>query len=149
PRDRPRAWSSGSSAGRFFFRGPRRRAGGADVGAVDAEQLGVDHPGFVEAQLQPLDKAVGQAALAQGVEAVVDGLPGAVALRQVPPGGAGVEAPEDPIEHQAIFLPLAARLARTGREEGSEQFPLLVRKFVSLHTKLEARARYLDSSDRA
>src|SRR6516164_4029767 len=117
PRDRPRAWSAGSPGGRFFFRGPRRCAGGADVGAVDAEQVRVNEPGLVEPQLQPLQDAVEQAALAQLVEAVVDGLPGAVALGQVAPGGAGVQPPEHAVEHQAVVLPLAARLARPGREE--------------------------------
>src|SRR3954452_19566599 len=73
PRERPRAWSSGSPGGGFFFRGPRRRAGGADVGAVDAEQVGVEQPRLVEAQLQPLDDAVEQPAAAQLGEAVVDG----------------------------------------------------------------------------
>src|SRR5262249_2719608 len=74
PRERPRAWSSGSAGGRFFFRRPGRRAGGADVGAVDAEQVGVDQTGLVQPQLQPLDDALEQAALAQLAEAVVDGL---------------------------------------------------------------------------
>src|SRR5690242_2133848 len=75
PRERPRAWSSGSPGGRFFFRRPGGRAGGADVGAVDAEQLGVDQPLLVQPQLQALDEAVEQAALAHLAEAVVDGLP--------------------------------------------------------------------------
>src|SRR5947209_3526656 len=76
PRLRPRAWSAGSPAGRFFFRRPGGRAGGADLGAVDAEQLGVNQPGLVQPQLEPLDEAVEQAAPAQLREAVVDGLPG-------------------------------------------------------------------------
>jgi hypothetical protein len=134
PRLRPRAWSGGSPAGGFFFRRPGGRAGGADVGAVDAEQLGVDEAPFVEPQLQPLDNAVEQAAVAHPPEAVVDGLPGAEALGQVAPGGAGVEPPEDAVEHKAVVLPLAARLGRLRGEEGSEQLPLLVGEFVSLHT---------------
>src|SRR5262249_17741410 len=144
-----RAWSSGSAGGRFFFRRPGRRAGGADVGAVDAEQVGVDQTGLVQPQLQPLDDALEQAALAQLAEAVVDGLPGAVALRQVGPGGGGVQPPEDAVEHRAVVLPLAAARTRPGREEGSHKLPLLVRKFVPLHTSLDAEARYIDSSDRA
>src|SRR5262245_52306270 len=139
PRDRPRAWSAGSPGGRFFFRGPRRRAGGADVGAIHAEQVGVDQPRLVEPQLQPLDDAVELATAAQVGEAVVDGLPGAVALGQVAPGGAGVQPPEDAVEQRAVVLPLAAPLARPRREEGGKQPPLLVGKFVSLHIRLEAR----------
>src|SRR4051795_7706755 len=69
PRLRPKAWSAGSPGGGFFFRRPRRGAGGADVGAVDAEQLGVDQPGRVEPQLQPCGDAVEQPAAAQAAEA--------------------------------------------------------------------------------
>src|SRR5215470_2590765 len=76
PRLRPRAWSAGSPDGRFFFRRPGGRAGGPDVGTVDAEQLRVDEPGLVEPQLQALDDPVEQAALAHAVEPIVDGLPG-------------------------------------------------------------------------
>src|SRR5437773_10676025 len=65
PRLRPSAWSAGSPGGGFFFRRPARSSCRADVGAVDAEQLGVDEPGLVEAQLEALDDAVEQAALAQ------------------------------------------------------------------------------------
>src|SRR5215471_13485768 len=75
PRLRPRAWSTGPPGGRFFFRRPARGAGGADVGAVDAEQLRVDQPRLVQAQLQALDGAVEQPALAHLAEAVVGGLP--------------------------------------------------------------------------
>jgi len=136
PRERPRPWSGGSPGGRFFFRRPGGRAGGPDVGAVDAEQVGVDQPGFVEPQLQALDDLVQQAAAAEVAEAVVDGLPGAEALGQVAPRGAGVQAPEDAVEHQAVVLPLSAPLGRLLRKEGSKEFPLQVGKFVSLHTEL-------------
>src|SRR6187549_2923765 len=75
PRLRPRPWSAGSPGGGFFFRRPCGGAGGADVGAVDAEQFGVDQPGLVEAQLQSLNDALQEATLAENIEAVVDGLP--------------------------------------------------------------------------
>src|SRR5262249_6396544 len=149
PRERPRPWSAGSPGGRFFFRGSRRRASSADVGAVDAEQLGVDQPGRVEPQLEPLDDPVEQAAAAHLAEPVVDGLPRSEAFGQVAPGGSGVEPPEDPVEHQAVILPLSAPLAGTGREEGSHKLPLLVGKFVPLHTTLDAEAPCKVSSDRA
>jgi len=77
---------------------------------------------------------VQQAARAALGEAVVDGLPLAVAFGQVAPGGAGVEPPEDAIEDGTVVLPLAAPLAGARRKEGSQQLPLLVGKFVSLHT---------------
>jgi len=39
------------------------------------------------------------------IEAVVDGLPGAVAFGDIPPGGAGVEDPEDAIEEAMMGKP--------------------------------------------
>src|SRR5215470_1077719 len=131
PRERPRAWSAGSPGGRFFFRRPGGRAGGPDVGPIDAEQLRVDQACFVEPELEPLDDAVQQAAAAEFGKAVVDGLPGSEALGQVAPGSAGVQPPEDAIEHEAVVFPLAAPRGRSGRKKGSKQLPLFVGKFVS------------------
>jgi hypothetical protein len=48
-----------------------------------------------------------------------------------------------------VVLPLAAGLGWLLGRKGSEQVPLLVGKFVSLHTELEARTKDFDSSDRA
>src|SRR5215510_5408627 len=83
PRERPKAWSSGSPGGRIFFRRPGGRAGGAAVGAIDAQPGLVDQPRLVEPPLAVLDDAVEPAALAQLSEAVVDVLPGAEAFGQV------------------------------------------------------------------
>src|SRR5262249_55404916 len=149
PRLLPRAWSAGSEGGGFFFRRPGRGPRRPDVGAVDAEQLGVDEPGLVELQLEPLDDAVEQAALAQRGEPVIDGLPRPEPLGQVTPGGPGVEPPEDAVEHQPVVLPLPAGLGRTRREELGQQRPLVVGQFVSLHAPLEATTTTCDSPDRA
>src|SRR5687768_13726561 len=95
PRDVPRAWSAGSPGGGFFFRRPGRGLGRPDVRAVDAEQLGVDQPGRVEPELEPPDDAVDEPGLPHRVEPVVDGLPRAVPIGQVPPRDPGVQPPED------------------------------------------------------
>ena len=85
---RPRAWSSGSPAGGFFFRGPRRRLVGPDDGAVYAEQAEVDLPGPHLAGLEAAEDLVPQAVAAPLAEAVVGGLPGAEAPREVAPAAA-------------------------------------------------------------
>jgi hypothetical protein len=148
PRLRPNAWSTGSSGGGFFFRRAGGGSGRANVGAVDAEQLRVDEPGLVEPQLEPLDDPVEQPTAAQGREPVVDGLPWPEPLGQVPPGGAGIEPPEDAVEHQPVVLPLAAPLGLAGWEELGQQYPLVVGKFVSLHTQLEPTTTTYDSPNR-
>ena len=98
--------------------------------------------------MQRLQDAVEQPAAAQLGEAVVDRLPLAIARGQVAPGGAGVQPPEDAVEDGAVVLPLATTFARPKWEEGSQQLPLLVGEFVSLHTWLDDQMQLRDSSDR-
>src|SRR5687767_5185569 len=95
PRLRPSARSEGSPGGGFSFRRPGGGPSRADVGSVDAEQVRIDEPGLVQAQLEFLDDPVEPAARPQGREPVVDRLPRPVALGQIAPGRAGVEPPED------------------------------------------------------
>ena len=114
-----------------------------------AEQLGLDQPSLVETLLQPLDDPIQQAAVTHLVEAVIDGLPGAIAAGQVTPGSTGLQAPEDAIEDGAVVPPLAATLPGPAWEEGGEQPPLVIGKIVPLHTKLDAPGPYFDSSDKA
>src|SRR5579885_1360993 len=103
PRLRPRAWPSGSPAGRFFSR-PRGRAAGPDGGPVQAPQRPIDRARLVGLPQQFGGEAVPGAALAPAVEAAVGGLPGAGALGQVAPGRAGDEHPEGGVEGQPVVL---------------------------------------------
>src|SRR4029077_15566897 len=80
---RPRAWSSGSPDGGFFFRRPRRRLVRPDDGAVDAEQFPVDLIAVHLAGLQVQEDLVPQARATPFAEAVIDGLPGAELRRHV------------------------------------------------------------------
>src|SRR4051812_13780968 len=105
---RPRAWSSGSPAGGFFFRRPGRRLVRPDDGAVDAEQLPVDLVAVHLACLQVPQDLVPQPGAAPLAEAVVDGLPGAELRREVAPAAPVGEGPEDAIDQEAVILPLAA-----------------------------------------
>src|SRR5262245_17288964 len=89
PRDRPNAWSCGSSScvasgppscggcSGFFF---RPRGGGVSPvdGAIEAPQVALDDFGLVELEQQGVEDLRPSAVLAPTVEAVVDGLPGAV-----------------------------------------------------------------------
>src|SRR5262249_10816870 len=98
PRDRPSAWSGGScicaasgppncgGCSGFFFR-PGGRGVGAVDGAVEAPQVALDDAGAVQGEQQGVEDLGPGAVLAPAVEAVVDGLPGAVASWGVGPGG--------------------------------------------------------------
>src|SRR5262249_54315207 len=75
------------------------------------------------------------AVFAPAVEAVVDGLPGAVALGGVGPGGAGVQVPEDAVDQGPVVLPGVAGLAvvvAVGKE-GRDPPPLGVGEIEEIH----------------
>src|SRR5262249_48543431 len=115
-----RAGSSG-----FFFR-PRGGSAGAVDGGIDAPQVALDEALAVQAEQQGVEGLGPGAVLAPAVEAVVDGLPGAVALRRVRPGGAGGQGPEDAVDQRPVVLPGAAGLAVVVAvgEERLEPLPL-------------------------
>src|SRR5439155_23063185 len=116
PCERPSAWSCGSctcidsgpprhgEASGFFFR-PGGGPAGADHGSIDQPQVAVDEPALVEAQQQGVEDPGPGAVLPPAVEAVVGGLPGAEASGEVTPGGAGVQVPEDAVDHAAVRPP--------------------------------------------
>src|SRR5262249_26465314 len=120
---RPRAWSAGSPGGGFFFRRPSRRLVRPDDRTVDAEQLPVDLVTAHLAGLQAPQEFIPQAGAAPLAEAVVDGLPGAELRGEVAPAAAVGQDPEDAVDHQAVVLPLAARVPVRGQEV-LELFPL-------------------------
>lgn len=66
-------------------------------------------------------------------EAAVDGFPGAIALGDVTPRGAGVEAPQDAVEEALMILPGPATtaLVRRVREERGDALPLPLREFMA------------------
>lgn len=146
PRERSSAWSGGScicTSARppsrrgplaFFFRTGGRPAG-PDDRAVDAPQVGVDPAVVVQFIQQRGDDAGPGAVAAPAVEAVVGRLPGAVALGEIAPGGAGMEDPEDAVEDRAMVTERMPQLAMIGavRQEGLDPSPLLVGEFLATH----------------
>src|SRR5262249_41398225 len=101
---RPKAWSSGSPKGGFFFRRPRRRLVRSDDGAVDAEQLPVNLVAVDLTGLQVPQDFVPQPGATPLAEAVVDGLPRAELLGQVAPAAAVGQRPEDAVDQAAVVL---------------------------------------------
>src|SRR5262245_63039123 len=146
PRERPSAWSGGSRIcaslrppnrrGRpaFFFR-PGRRPAGADDGAVDAPQVVVELAGVVQFVQQRGDNADPGAVGAPAGEAIGGGLPGAVAFREVAPGSAGMQDPQDAVDDRAMVVERVSRLTVMGAvgQEGLDPSPLFVGKFVAVH----------------
>src|SRR3954468_20224627 len=126
---RPKAWSSGSPGGGFFFRRPGRRLVRSDDGTVDAEQFPVNFVAIHLAGLQVPQDFVPKTGAAPLAEAVVDGLPGAELGGEIAPAAAVGQRPEDAVDQKAVVLPLAALMA-VGGQEVSDLFPLGVGQAV-------------------
>lgn len=80
--------------------------------------------------LHALEEFLPQSFFAPFVEAAEDRLPRTVPLRQVSPGSAGPQDPQDTVDDLAMILarPSCFRFLRW--QERLELFPLLVRQFV-------------------
>jgi hypothetical protein len=113
------------------------RAGG---GATGADHRGIDEPQVVAETAAPLQvfQQVGEdlgpgAVLAPAAEAAVDGFPGAVGFGDVPPRGAGVQAPQDAVEEAVMIFqgPTAAAVVRRVGEERRDAFPVGIGKFMT------------------
>src|SRR5690606_31831621 len=105
----------GGAGASSFFRDPRPGLAGAGrvlVGPagrrVDADHAPVDPPGKVGVGLDRLQEPVPGTVRRPAAMPLVDGLPGAVAFRQVTPRNTGADPEQDPVEHGAVVVPPAA-----------------------------------------
>src|SRR5262249_34062824 len=95
----------------------------------------VDAAGPVEAQQQRVEDPRPGAVPAPAVEAIVDGLPGPIALGRVGPRGAGMQVPEDAVDQRAMVVPGMAGPAVVVAigEEGGDPLPLSVGEIEAVH----------------
>src|SRR5436190_16641857 len=75
--------------------GPGGGAAGPEDGSIDAPQAAPELAMSLQVIQQVADQAGPGAILTPAAEAVVGRLPGAIALGQIPPGGAGVANPKE------------------------------------------------------
>jgi hypothetical protein len=118
----------------FFFR-PSGRSRGTDDGRIDQPQVTVDQSRFVQAEQQDIEDGGPGAILTPEVEAVVNGLPGAIAFGQIAPGGAGMQMPENAVDHPAMVSPRVSGVVIVvgiGKERSNAR-PLRVGEFVAMH----------------
>jgi hypothetical protein len=88
--------------------------------------VGVRPPGDLGMGQDPVERAIGR----PPPEPVITALPRAVTLRNLPPRRAGVQMPQDPIEHRAMITPPtpAPRFAR--RQQRLDLRPRLIGQFL-------------------
>ena len=96
---------------------------GPDDRGVDAPEVVAQAATALQVIEQPGHEAGPGPVLAPAVEPIIDGLPGAIPLWEIPPGGPGVEHPEDAIEDRVMVVPRAPRPAVMGGV-GQEGFDL-------------------------
>jgi hypothetical protein len=88
--------------------GPSRMLVCSDDSAIDIVESPVAVPCGIGALLDRGKKARPEARLAPAIKPAGDGAPGAVPLRQVTPGGAGTQEPEDTVEDASVIGSRAA-----------------------------------------
>ncbi len=82
--------------------------------------------------MEPGQEALPQPAAAPAPEATIDRRPGAVALGEIAPGGAGVQDPENPVKDTAMIPRGPAAPAACRRQQGRQPSPLLVGELVAM-----------------
>jgi hypothetical protein len=103
----------------------------SDDGAIDP----VDRP--IEAacglRLHGCQEVLEKPRTPPAVKATGHGAPGTIPCRQIPPGGAGAEAPEDAVEDGAVVMGRPPHLWFLGWEQRLEPLPWLIRSIASVH----------------
>ena len=94
--------------------------------------LPVELPLLIGIHLQFLEDPLPQSCLSPPVEASVDRLPGPVAFRQVTPGRASIQDPQDAIDDAAMIRARSSRLRLLRRKHRFDLIPLFIRQFMSV-----------------
>lgn len=134
PRLRPSASSGASPPDSASPAG----AGGVLMSAYDARvhevQVPVQQTRGIRLSLQGLEHTLPEACLTPAVEAARHRSGRSVALRQISPGRARAQHPEDAVDDGAVVVIGAARPRPLRGQQRRQALPLLVRQFIASHT---------------
>src|SRR3954451_278505 len=122
-------WAAG-----IFFR-PGRRTTGPNDRAIDTPEVVVDLATVVELVQERGGDAAPGAVLTPPIEGREDRLPGAVAVGEIAPRGAGMEDPEDAINDRTGIVEgmACAAMMCPVRQVGRDPSPLWLGEFVAAH----------------
>jgi len=101
----------------------------------------VEQQGLQVGQTNGKEHPFPNAALGPPVEALINRIPLAVTLGQVPPRRACPGNPNDPIHKPAIVLAMSTWISFLAGQKVLDQNPLLVREFVAAHGGVLAGSR--------
>ena len=107
---------------------------GADAGAVHRDDPPFQLARSVGVALERLEHPLPDALAPPAQEAVVAGVPRAVAFGQIAPARAGAQHPENAVEHLAMILILAAALSLGGGQQGRQAFVFLICQVCAFHS---------------
>ena len=111
---------------------------------VSAHDGGVNHHVLVVVIAgQELENPLENAALRPSVEALIDDLPVAKALGQIPPRDPGAKPEENGFNKQAIVRRRAAHMAFAAGQNVFDPIPLVVAQCISSHRSAPPRADQL------
>ncbi len=106
---------------------------GADDTTIDEVEGPVEPARGIGLRMQCRQEAIPDASPLPAAEAAVHRLPGAEGDREIPPGGAGSQSPEDAVE-DAAMVTIRAPSSRFGRwQQGRQLLPLVVSERMTLH----------------
>src|SRR5207245_4478217 len=112
---------------------------GANDGSIDEPQIATQAAAMFQVLQQVREDFCKCPVATPASETPVDGLPRTVAFRNVPPGSAGVKAPQDSVEEAVVVFQGSATAAVVHPvwEERGDALPLQPRKFVpAAHRRL-------------
>lgn len=120
-----------------------------DIGAVNAPQVEVDKPFFIEIQLQRFKDGIDTTCTLPTSKGVVDRAPWAETFWQISPRCTGVKYPENAIEHLAWLASRASAYAVMWKQ-GLDKPPLYIGQLIAtghcIDLKLLRRCEIISSS---
>ena len=106
----------------------------ANHARIHKVQVPVEQTRGISPSLQGFEHALPEACPAPAVEAARHRSDCAIALRQVSPGCAGAQHPQDAVDDGAVVVIGAASPRPLRGQQGRQALPLLVRQLVTSHT---------------
>jgi hypothetical protein len=106
----------------------------ADDGAIDQVDRPIKAARGLGLLLHSRQEVLEETRTPPAVKTAGHGAPRPIPLRQIPPGSAGAEDPEDAVEDGTVVMGGSPNTWLLGWEQGLEPLPLCVGQIASVHT---------------
>jgi hypothetical protein len=106
----------------------------SDAGTIDHVDGPIEAARSLGLLLHRLQETLAEPRTPPAVDTAGHGAPRPLPFRQIPPGGAGTQEPEDAVEDGAVVMGRSPHMGCLGWEQGLEPLPWLVRQIASVHT---------------